>query len=571
VPIQLAPRQTDPTKPKINTIATDRRYRMNRLKGDLDRSFNEISIQETATSVGLPYINLYGFPIDTANIGLIPKVMVERYRVGVFALHGNDVYVATDKPGIDGQLEYLRSVAAKGGFKIKVHICSTSSLEKIINTFNYVIQIKEERETLDISDKEISEVGGILTNLDYLQPIVEKLDGVSDIMRAIFIAAMVNDASDIHFEPEKEAYYVRLRLDGVLYNFAKISNEMQPRIESRIKLVSGCKLNVSNVPQDGRMTFKYGTEKEVDVRVSLLPSSYGYSIVMRILGNSGVSLSLDDLGFLDYAKVKIDRAAAKPQGLILTTGPTGSGKTTTLYSLLNVLNTPSTKIITLEDPIEYKLHGISQTQVDSEGGLSFGVGLKSVLRQDPDVIMVGEIRDNETAETAVQASLTGHKVLSTVHTNDAAGAMTRMLELGVKGFALADSVELIIGQRLIRKICPHCKREEQLSPEVVEIINKHKEKMPEELKNMLPLETKFYTSDGCEKCNHLGYKGRVGVFEIMSITDIIREKMADNNVSVIEVRNAALSSGMSTMFQDGILKAMLGLTDIKELMRVVQY
>ena len=290
---------------------------------------------------------------------------------------------------------------------------------------------------------------------------------------------------------------------------------------------------------------------------------------MRLLGTGSVSLNLDSLGFTGLAQKRVMRAVNKPQGMILTTGPTGSGKTTTLYTFLTHLNTGNNKIITLEDPIEYKLTGISQTQIEAEEGYTFGGGLRSILRQDPDVVMVGEIRDAEVAEVAIQASLTGHQVLSTIHTNDAAGAIPRLMEMGVKGFLLADSLSAVIGQRLVRKISPDCKTEDYLDDEQKRIEIKELQSIPSNSGLELPHNLVFTTSKGCQKCGGLGYKGRIGVYEVLSVTPGLREILSNQFPSTVEVRKMASNEGMITMLQDGILKALNGVTDIKEVLRNV--
>lgn len=423
-------------------------------------------------------------------------------------------------------------------------ILSTETVDDTIN-----LDLGEDKEALD------------LKNLKQL------LDSTStsEIIETILRAALQNDASDIHFEPEKTVYNLRLRLDGVLYTFANLPKSSQKTIESRVKVLSGLKLNVDNIPQDGRFSFVH-KEKEIDVRVSMLPSNYGYSIVMRLLGTGSVELKLDDMGFENYSKERVQVALSKPQGMILNTGPTGSGKTTTLYAFLNQLNDSQSKIITLEDPIEYKLPGISQTQIDKQGGYTFASGLKSILRQDPDIVMVGEIRDGETADIAVESSLTGHLVLSTLHTNDAAGAITRLMEMGIKGFLLADSLSAIIAQRLVRRICPDCKRVDTLDDRQKEVVKGALSTIDQTSGVNIPHELTFYTSDGCDKCNGLGYKGRIGVYEVLTITNGLRELISNRYPSIVEVRNVAMKEGMLTMLQDGVLKAAKGITDMKELL-----
>jgi type II secretory ATPase GspE/PulE/Tfp pilus assembly ATPase PilB-like protein len=287
---------------------------------------------------------------------------------------------------------------------------------------------------------------------------------------------------------------------------------------------------------------------------------------MRLLGTGQVLLNLDALGFVGLAKKRVLAAVNKPQGMILTTGPTGSGKTTTLYTILKHLNDGQSKIITLEDPIEYKLSGLSQTQIDIPAGYTFASGLRSILRQDPDVVMVGEIRDEDTAEVAVQAALTGHQVLSTIHTNDAAGSIPRILELDIEGFLLADSLSAVIGQRLIRRICDYCKEPVSLTDEQKEVVNRELSKISDKAEVLIPEHIVFHHGKGCDKCNGLGYKGRVGAYEVLSVTDGLRELLSQEHISTVQVRQIAESEGMLTMLQDAILKAISGITTLEEIM-----
>jgi len=352
-----------------------------------------------------------------------------------------------------------------------------------------------------------------------------------------------------------------------LYIVTTLPNTRWPQIISRIKLLAGLKINVEDRPQDGRIGIELDGQT-LDIRVSTIPTSYGESVVMRLLKPASIALGFENLGIVGKAKNNLDKEIAKPNGMIITTGPTGSGKTTTLYSIIKKLNDSETKIITLEDPVEYKLAGISQSQIDHSKNYSFADGLRSILRQDPDVIMVGEIRDLETADVAINAALTGHMVISTIHTNSAAGAIPRMLAMGVKPFLLAPALNAIIGQRLIRRLCPKCKKEIELSSE-------QKEKVFSTLKNISPNSTekltdeqisqlRFFGPGGCSECHNLGYKGRIGIYEIMSMTPDLEKLILTGNVSGYDIEQSAIKDGMVTMLQDGLLKASQGLTSIEE-------
>lgn len=547
---------------ELSQIDPTKKNRFERARTDLDRTYIEAETKARAEFLGLKYVDLYGFPIDTNHLIMLSVTQAKDLQMGVFVLKNKDLFVATPKPGHDGQKEILQKFK-DDGLKPHVYLCSELSLEKVINTYSFVVELKEVNDDI-VLDTDDLDTNDDSVNLKQLASELSSLS-VSDMFEKVLTAAIKAKASDIHFEPEKDSYNLRFRLDGVLQTFVHLPKETQHPTESRIKIISGLKLNVDNIPQDGRFSFK-AKGKDIDVRVSMLPSNYGYSVVMRLLGTENVALELTQLGFTGLAKERVETAINKPQGMILTTGPTGSGKTTTLYTFVKELNDGESKIITLEEPIEYKLEGVSQTQIDPKSGYTFGSGLKSILRQDPDIVMVGEIRDRETADTAVQASLTGHLVLSTVHTNDAAGAIPRLMEMGIKGFLLSDSLSAIIGQRLIRKLCTNCKREDHLTDQQKEIVIKNLKSIPPSAKINLPKKVTFYTADGCDKCNGLGYKGRVGAYEVLTVTDKLRTVLENQFPSIMEVRKIAQADGMLTMMQDAILKALDGTTDIKEIM-----
>jgi type II secretory ATPase GspE/PulE/Tfp pilus assembly ATPase PilB-like protein len=335
---------------------------------------------------------------------------------------------------------------------------------------------------------------------------------------------------------------------------------------ARLKILSKLKLNVDNLPQDGRITFQY-LGKPVDVRVSTLPSAYGEGIVMRLLGTGAVNLKVSELGFEGRAKNIVEESLQRPNGMIITTGPTGSGKTTTLYAFLNELNETGVKIITLEDPVEYKLEGIQQTPIDHTVDFNFAKALRAVLRQDPDIVMVGEIRDAETAEAGLQAALTGHVVLSTLHTNDAAGAVPRLITMGVKPFVIAPALNAVIAQRLVRKLCEACKQPIKLDPSVLEKVILWLKQIPENSEVTVPEKKEFFHSPGCEACHNLGYKGRIGIYEVIQVNDAMKELIL-KNASTTDVKKQAIADGMITMLQDGLLKALAGVTDVEEVFRV---
>ena len=394
-----------------------------------------------------------------------------------------------------------------------------------------------------------------------------KSANLSDVVTMILATALKTDSSDVHIEAGENSVTVRFRIDGVLHDASEIPSKDWDKLISRLKLVAHLKLNITTTPQDGRFTIFMADEK-VEVRVSTIPTSYGESVVMRLLRSSAAGLQFDDLGVTGRAYTKLLEQVKRPNGMIITTGPTGSGKTTTLYAILNLLNTPETKIITLEDPVEYKLEGINQSQIDKEGDYTFAKGLRSVLRQDPDVVMVGEIRDNETADIAVNAALTGHLVVSTIHTNSAAGAVPRFLAMDTKSFLLSPALNAVIGQRLARRICQECKQEDKLESDQMEKARALLADLPEgseESKKINIDDLHFYKGKGCEACHGLGYKGRVGMYEILIVTPEIEKMILADKVSESDLEKQAKEQGMITMVQDGLLKALEGITSVEEI------
>ncbi|OGY46341.1 MAG: hypothetical protein A2744_01765 [Candidatus Buchananbacteria bacterium RIFCSPHIGHO2_01_FULL_44_11] len=396
---------------------------------------------------------------------------------------------------------------------------------------------------------------------------------VTDMLTLIISAAIKARSSDIHVEAEEKEVKVRFRIDGLLHEVAILETKVWPQIITRIKLVSKLKINIEDRPQDGRFTI-FMTNEKIDVRVSTLPTAYGESVVMRLLMSSAIGLAFEELGLRGKAFEALKMEIQKPNGMIVTTGPTGSGKTTTLYAVLNKLNNSETKIITIEDPIEYKLGGINQSQVDRTKGYTFASGLRNILRQDPDIVMVGEIRDLETAEIAINASLTGHLVISTLHTNDAAGTIPRLLSMRVKPFLLAPAINAMMGQRLIRRICSHCKQETELDNRTLSRVMTILSEIPEQSGFKIPApdlkKLKFYQGGGCEECQGLGYKGRIGIYEVMTMDRKVENLILSAHVSEYDMRAIAVENGMITMIQDGLLKAVDGITTVDEVFRVAK-
>lgn len=397
---------------------------------------------------------------------------------------------------------------------------------------------------------------------------IEKAVGekITQVIEVLLGGSLNLGASDVHIEPEKEGAKIRLRLDGLLQDAAAINRESYESLVSRVKLLSGLKLNISDRPQDGRFSIVID-ESMIEVRASSLPAENGEAIVLRILNPKSL-IKMSDLGLRKDLLAALEREIKKPHGMIIVTGPTGSGKTTTLYAFLNEIQKPEIKIITIEDPIEYHLKGISQTQVQPERGYNFATGLKSIVRQDPDVILVGEVRDLETADIALQAALTGHLVLSTLHTNDAAGTIARLTSLSAKVSNIAPAINAIIAQRLVRKICARCGKMEKASVEDFEKIKKGLQKLPKTVKiPKLTASLKIPKTKGCENCNFMGYRGRIGIYELFSVDDDM-EKFILTNPSTADLKSEAIKKGMVTMQQDGLIKVLEGLTTLEELERI---
>jgi type IV pilus assembly protein PilB len=400
------------------------------------------------------------------------------------------------------------------------------------------------------------------------EEIKKPVDEISivDLLQNLILYSYYLRASDLHFEPFDRYLRVRARIDGVMHTIFTLPKEIQDEIITRVKILANLRIDEHLAPQDGRFKYKIADEgKEFDIRVSIMPTYYGENCVMRLLVEPEKEFTLENLGFSDRDLEIVKRAILKPYGMILVTGPTGSGKTTTLYTILKLLNSENVTIITLEDPIEYSIEGINQIQVNLQAGLTFDTGLRSILRQDPDIIMVGEIRDKETAAISINAALTGHLLLSTLHTNDAATVFPRLLEMDVEPFLIASTVNVVIAQRLVRTICEECKDERNLSETEIKSLERF---IPEEIFKKLSQRRKIYYGKGCSVCNHTGYLGRIGIFEVLNVTSNIREAIIERKHSS-EIKEIAKKEGMTTMIEDGFQKVLKGLTTIEEVLRVI--
>jgi type IV pilus assembly protein PilB len=531
---------------------------------DLDRKFEEEETAKKAKGLGLDYFNLFAYPVNQEALIIIAEAEAEAAETIPFFHDRRMIKLGTvnpQNPKLDGLVELLK----KKNYDVEVSLVSKSGYEKVLSLYKTLKTPRYRQEEVVIT-KQSPKAVERLKSLEEQGAEILKISA-TDLISELLTGAVGMRASDIHIQPEKDHITVRYRIDGVLQDIANFHMAAQKPLTSRIKILAKLKLNITTVPQDG--SFVVNTAgKPYEIRVSLLPSAYGEAIVMRLLAEQS-AVDIKELGFRGVAYEKVVKDIEKPHGMILTTGPTGSGKTTTLYSFLKQANQPGVKIITLENPVEYRLEGIEQIQIDDQKGLTFASALRSVLRQDPDVVMVGEIRDFETAEAASQAALTGHMVYSTLHTNDAAGAIPRLLNLGVKPVILAPAITTVIAQRLVRRLCQECKTTDKLDEQLLAQVKGVLAAIPASSKIEVPKELKFYRSPGCAACNNIGYKGRIGVFEVFSVDDEMQQ-LIYNQASTVDIKNLAVKNGMLTMLQDGLVKALEGITDVAEVFRVAE-
>ncbi len=536
-------------------------------------------VKRVAAKFGLPYVDLSGTVIDTDALVLVPEAKARVAQLAPFKIRGKELHVAVRSPNIPEAKKVIEEL--KKEYDVIVYIVSTRSLEKAWARYADVdLTHGVHGGLLDIDQENIKRISqDIKTNKDIAREAKRILESeskkkVSELLELIFGSAIATKTSDIHFEPQEEQVRVRFRQDGVLQEILFLPYEIYNKLLARMKLLSKMKITQTRNAQDGRFTIDFDG-KEVEVRVSVMPSAYGEAFVMRILNPDGINVGLEKLGIEPHLYEILLREINKPNGMILTTGPTGSGKTTTLYSVLKKVYTPEVKILTIEDPIEYHLEGIEQTQVDRDKGYDFLAGLRAALRHDPDIIMVGEIRDNETATIAVNASLTGHLVLSTLHTNSAAGVIPRLIDLGINPKILAAALSLSLAQRLVRTVCKSCAYTYEASEEEKKTIRAILQKAKKNNKpladyNIDPDQETFTLTKGkgCEVCNGTGYKGRIGIFEAI-VTDELVEELLNKKPSEQEVRRIGEKQGLFDMREDGVVKVLRGLTTLEEVQSVV--
>ena len=541
---------------------------------DLRRQEEEDLIQAIAQDkYGSPPINLMGMIIDNDALRSVSEKDAREMEIAPFKLVGKNLHIAVRSPQPD-KLKTLTDYFNQREFTPHFYMSSMASLEKAWDRYKEISYASESKVgAVTVSGEALKKImANIKTMDDIKNAIVEaekdKTHTTSHILEIVLAGAIAINASDVHFEPEEKAIRLRLRLDGVLHEVMEITPFVHKFINSRIKLISGLKITTSAVAQDGRFSI-FLDESEISLRVSIMPGAYGESIVMRILNPKSIRVKLEEMGIEPKLYEIFMNEIKRPNGLILLTGPTGSGKTTTLYSFLQRIYSPEIKIITIEDPIEYHLHGISQTQTDDEKGYTFLEGLRSALRQDPDVIMVGEIRDAETAKTAVESALTGHLVFSTLHTNNAAGVIPRLIDLEVNPKTLVSALSLSIAQRLVRKLCVVCKKEKVITERETKTIQNIIDEAKANKKDFgtygvdLNAPMKIYEAVGCDECNKTGYKGQMGIFEAI-YNDAEIEKIIPQNPSEREIKKIAANQGTLNMKEDGIVKVLKGITTLEE-------
>ncbi|MDD3488145.1 MAG: GspE/PulE family protein [Candidatus Pacebacteria bacterium] len=508
--------------------------------------------------LNIPRIKLVGQQINTEILNILPEEIAQTRNVVVFGKEDNCILVAMLDPANLETLDFLNKYT---GYFIKPHLCLEEDLKfvfaqygkEVSKDFQKMIQ-ESIRSSLRLKEVEAEKAATEF-------PIVSLTDNI------ISYAASLN-ATDIHIESLGDEILIRFRVDGVLREIIRLAREIHLAIVARIKILSNLLIDEHNKPQDGRFKYKYA-DTIFDIRVAIMPTLYGEKVEMRLLTGSSKPMSFQELGMMEETVKIVENNITKTTGMILVTGPTGSGKTTTLYAILNKLNKPEVNIVTIEDPIEYELKYVNQTQINPRAGIDFANGLRAFLRQDPDVIMVGEIRDEETAEISVHASLTGHLLLSTLHTNDAVTAVPRLFDLGVPPFLVSATVNLIIAQRLVRRVCRGCIESYQVPEDVIEVVNEQLQLIKG--KTASPYHAKqLYRGKGCQVCGNTGYSGRLAIYEVLDITEQVRAYIQKKDFSLDGLKQIAFAQGTKSMFEDGLKKAELGLTTIEEVLRVIK-
>lgn len=548
----------------------------NQKLGDLlveKKLINEVEIRKLYSYIlGIPFVNLEKETITADILQIIPEPIAKKYSIIAFEKNGNDLKVAMKDPEDLQTIDFIRK---KTGLKIIPCLTNEESIKAILKQYEKSLKA----EFGDIISKNSDDVA-TGSDAENLEKIAQDLP-IIKIVDTLLKHAILQSASDIHIEPGEKEVRVRYRIDGVLHDAMTLPRQVLDGLVARIKVLSNLKLDEHRLPQDGR----FKIEKEgyrISFRVSMLPVFEGEKIVMRLLDESSKGLTLEKMGLTGNALEVVHRHIKRPNGMVLVTGPTGSGKTTTLYTIMDILNTTEVNISTVEDPVEYRMPRVNQTQTNAKIGMTFAAALRSLLRQDPDIIMVGEIRDGETMQIAVEAAMTGHLVLSTLHTNSAAGTLPRLLDMGAEAFLVASTVNVVIGQRLVRKLCNECKVAYTMEAKEIETLNAtfNMDEILEMLKKTPEIgeavtakstwkDINFYKPKGCEQCNNEGYHGRLGIYEVLEMDESIG-KLITSNASADDIEKKSRENGMRTMGEDGFIKAIQGITSLEEVLRVTK-
>lgn len=532
---------------------------------DVNRGLEEQRVIKEAQTSGLSYIDLLRVPINPDIYMLIPTEELLPALVAPFFRTGKKLRLAVADPKKKETLGLIKKLTDQG-YKINISLASLSGVMEAIK--KQQAKIYEAGPSL-ASEMEQLDIGTYKEEIASLGKLKEKFQETSsaEALQLLLTGAIRTSASDIHLESKEKAMRVRYRIDGVLHDIFDMQKSVAEQLVSQLKYQAGLKLNVTSIPQDGRFTFKSG-ERQIDLRVNVMPSSFGESFVLRLLDSHRKLLTLQDLGFSENSFPLVQKALAKPNGMILCTGPTGSGKTTTLYTMLTDVNKPETKIITLEDPVEYRMDGIVQSQMDEAEGYDFASGLRAILRQDPDIIMVGEIRDIETAKIAAQAAMTGHLVFSTLHTNDALSTIPRLVNMGLPAYMIAPALSLVIAQRLVRRICPKCAETYHPAAAVHKVYIDAIANVTKITGRVITPKQELVHGKGCEICSGTGYKGQVGLYEVFLVDKQLADLILQEKTTEELRQHLLTTQGLLTMREDGALKVNQGITTMEEVLRV---
>ncbi len=503
-----------------------------------------------AQQIGLRFVDLTDYPVDGSAVGLVPSAVCRRYNALPIGYEDGKLLVAMADPANVFAIDDIRSI---GGLEVKPVVATKADVLAAINRYH-----RADDELDDLTSSMGFAAEDEQEDLSNLREVVEDAPIVK-FVNLLITQAIQDRASDIHIEPTEHDLRVRYRIDGVLHEVMRSPRNIQSGVISRLKIMSDINIAERRIPQDGRLSVTQ-SGKKIDLRVATLPTVWGEKVVMRILDNSTAMLDLADLGFSEENYTRYRTSYTKPYGMILVTGPTGSGKSTTLYATLNIVSQPEINVITVEDPVEYRLPGINQVQTNAKAGLTFASALRSILRSDPDVVLIGEIRDHETAQIAIEAALTGHLVLSTLHTNDAPSAVTRLVEMGIEPFLVGSALDCVLAQRLARKLCDKCK--EPYQPEPEQLLGA---RFPWQPGEEIP---KLYRPVGCTSCAKTGFKGRFALHEVMAVDEEI-ERLAVQRASAAQINEVAKGNGMTTLRDDGMAKVLAGVTSLEEILRVV--